>query len=252
MKAEAISREVDELIWHVAESGDAQMEADFLQRYPQHSAHLNARKNLVGSFRSAKPVSPIATHFEPNRVAARPRYWLAPLAAGLLIGLAIASYQVVKFTQSDRSGPATTIIVTPQSPVPTPRDGSEMNSVPTGDSRYEAGTGPRPDSPESDEALVVIKADGASLFSAIAAIKDKGVKVEIMPGLEDAPISLEPNRDDGTLALEPLTMLKAVRIAAGFELVDAGPDGYLALPRDKTTIVGGKDARPVETGSGGN
>jgi hypothetical protein len=86
MKIENISREIDELMWQVAESGDGQMEADFLKRYPQHATTLTARKQLVLNMRSAKPVAPIATHFSPTRAARRPRYWLAPLAAGLLIG----------------------------------------------------------------------------------------------------------------------------------------------------------------------
>jgi len=250
MKAENLSREVDDLIWQVSESGDSRLETEFLQRYPQHAAALDARKQVVRSMRAAKPVAPIATHFVPTQQVRRARLWLAPLAAGLLIGLAMASYQIVKYTQSAPSEPKTTIVVNPQSPIPTPRDGSEMRSVPTGE--QDPGIGARPTDDTLREPLVVIKVDGATLFAALAAIQGAGTRIEIMPGLEDAPITLEPNRDDGTLALAPLAMLHTVQTAARFELVDAGPDGYLALPSDKTTIIGGKDARPIETGSNGN
>lgn len=250
MKAETITREVDELIWQVAESGDAKMYADFLQRYPQHAAILEARKKLVFNMRSAKPVAPVATHFAPTRRAARPRYWLAPLAAGLLVGLAMASYQVVKYRQSAPSEPHTTIVVNPQSPVPTPRDGREMRSIPTGE--QDPGIGVRPIDETYEDSLVTITVEGATLFGALAAIQGTGLKIEIMPGLEDAPITLAPNRDDGTLALAPLAMLETIRAAAGFELINAGPDGYLALPRDKTKIIGGKEARSVEVGTDRN
>ena len=103
--------------------------------------------------------------------------------------------------------------------------------------RPAAGQCPRPDEVRGDDGLVVLKVDGASLFAALGAIRAKGVQVEIMPGLEDMPITLAANRDDGTIALDPVAMLNAVQAASGFDLVSNGPDGYMALPSDRTTII---------------
>lgn len=236
--AERISQQIDELVWKVAESDDSALEADLVQRYPHLRAELATRKAMVDVFRSARPVPPIATRFVPTRVAVRPRYWLVPLAAGLLMGLAFASYQVVKFSQSAPKRSVTKIIVPPQSPTPMPPDGHVIKPTPTPNSNLAPGTAERPEEVGPSDGLVVIATNGATLFGAIEAIRAKGLKIEIMPGLQDAPITLEANQDDGTLALDPQAMLQAVRAAAGFELVDGGPDGYMALPSEKTTVVG--------------
>ncbi|MDQ2986296.1 MAG: hypothetical protein M3R13_06180 [Armatimonadota bacterium] len=250
--AERISQQIDELVWKVAEAGDSALEADLVQRYPHLRAELATRKAMVDVFRSARPVSPIATRFVPTRAAVRPRYWLVPLAAGLLMGLAFASYQVVKFGQSAPKKSVSKVIVPPQSPTPVPPDGRAIQAGPPPNSNLAPGTAERPEEVRSTDGLVVIATNGATLFGAIESIREKGLKIEIMPGLQDAPITLEPNQDDGTLALEPQAMLQAVRAAAGFELVDGGPDGYMALPSDKTNVVDGSPNRIRYKDVGGN
>lgn len=244
--------EMDELLWRVAEARDADLTADFLRRYPTMQPQLSTRQAMVDSMRAARPVPPIATRFAPSAArASRSKLWLAPLAAGLLLGLAIASYQVVKFSRQPTQ-PGRTTIVVPQSPVPTPKDGRVVGPTPADNFPHAPGTGPRPDDTRTDDGLVVLKAEGTSLFAAIAAIRKKGVTVEIMPGLEDMPLKLTPNRDDGTFALEPLAMLHAVKAAAGFELVDGGPDGFMALPSERTTVIGGESERVRRLETDGN
>lgn len=251
MKSDAISRETDELIWLVAESADPQAEADFVQRYPQHAEALRLRKSMVSRLKGAKPAPPIATHFVPTRPKQTHKYWLVPLGAGLLVGLAMASYQVVRFINSEPEAPrAREVVNLPPSPVPTQPRRPEVQPAPN--DSYNLGTAPHPEEPAAEDAMVVIRVDGARLYACIEAIKSKGVNVKIMPGLEDAPLLLKPNGDDGTLSLSPMAMLKAVQAAADFELLDAGPDGLLALPKDKTTVLDDKGGRPVESRGDGN
>jgi len=238
-----IPSQIDELLWRVAEARDAELTADFLRRYPAMDAQLATREAIVDSMRAARPVPPIATRFVPNSAPAPVRrLWLAPLAAGLLVGIAIASYQIVKFNQLAPAEPEPKTVVVPQSPVPVPKDGRNAGPMPSHDSPYAPGTGPRPDEGPSDDGLVVLGTD-TSLFAALGAIRSKGVQLEIMPGVEDMPLTLPANREDGTVALEPMQMLNVVKAAAGFELVDNGPEGILILPSEKTTVIGGESSR---------
>ncbi|MEO7454384.1 MAG: hypothetical protein ABIV13_06445 [Fimbriimonadales bacterium] len=235
-----ITHDIDELIWRVAEAGDTELTADFLRRYPNLATALSSRQAMVDSMRGARPVPPIATRFVPSTPARANRrpLWLGPLAAGLLVGLALASYQIVKYAQSAPKDPEKTLVVNPQSPTPTPRDGRVITPTPTPNSNYGPGTAPRPDETTDDDGLVVLHTNGTTLFGALNAIKGKGLRLEIMPGVEDMPITLTANRDDGTIALEPLQMLRAVKAAAGFELVDNGPEGLLILPAENTNVIG--------------
>jgi hypothetical protein len=251
--ANKIPEHIDELLWRVAETRDTDLTADFLRRYPAMRPQLATREAMVDALKGARPVPPIATTFTPSAaLAPRRKLWLAPLAAGLLIGLAIASYQVVKFANAEPRQPEKKVVVVPQSPTPKPIDGRQIHASPSTDSRYAPGTAPRPEDPRNDDGLVVLKTD-TSLFAALAAIKAKGVDIQLMPGLEDMPLTLAPNRDDGTLALEPLSMLQAVKAAGGFEMVDNGPEGILILPTEKTTVIGGEGSRiRTEDIDGGN
>lgn len=242
-----LNEQIDGLIWQVAESGDDAARADFELRYPEHRAALATRVAMVDVLRAAKPVSPIPTRFVPARKPASRRWLvLAPLAAGLLIGVALAAFQIGKMSGSPE-GPAN-----PEpapnyvSPTPTPR---ENNSVaPPINAGPNLGTAPRDTIQPADTGMVVLPIE-TSLFAALSAVRDKGVKVEIMPGVEDKGITLQPNRDDGTLALEPAAMLQAIKAAAGVEVVDAGPDGYLVLPSERTTITDPNRVRPEDIGN---
>ena len=249
---EKIPSHIDELLWRVAETNDSDLTADFLRRYPTMGSQLATRHAMVGAIREARPVPPIATKFVPSPAAApRRNLWLAPIAAGLLIGIAIASYQIAKYNQLAPSGPEKKATVVPQSPVPTPRDGRVITPTPTPNSNYDPGTQPRPEEPVNDDGLVVLRTD-TTLFAALGAIRQKGVLIEIMPGLEDMPLTLTANREDGSVALEPLQMLQAVKAAAGFEMVDNGPEGILILPSENTTIIGGESGRVRPTDVDGN
>jgi hypothetical protein len=224
------------MLWRLAENADAAERADFLARRPELENELLSREQMVGKLRSARPVAPIPTKFFPS-AAVRPRpMWLAPLAAGLLVGLAFASYQIVRSNQAEpKAAPAKRTVV-PQSPIPKLGDDSRLE-VRKVDPTVSPGTSERPTEYSASD-LVVIDVKSATLFATLEAIRGKGIKVQAMPGLEDKPIVLEPNHDDGKLELPALQMLTAVQKAADFELVDAGPDGYLALPKDKTSRVG--------------
>jgi hypothetical protein len=174
------------------------------------------------------------------------------VAVGLLVGIAIASYQVAKFMQGPVE-PERKVVVVPQSPVPTPSDGRVITPTAPPNSNFDPGTQPRPEETDSDDGLVVLATNGTTLFGALGAIRDKGVQIEIMPGVEDMPITLSANRDDGTIALEPMQMLQAVKNAAGFQLLDNGPEGLLILPAEKTTVIEGEATPRVrEHGTVGN
>ena len=250
--ADKIPTNIDELLWRVAEARDADLTADFLRRYPTMRPHLSTREAMVDSLRSARPVPPIPTRFVPASapVLRRSRFWLAPVAVGLLVGIAIASYQIAKFSQAPTQ-PEKKVVVVPQSPVPTPSEGRVIAPPPK--TNYDPGTQPRPEEPMNDGGLVVLSVNGTTLFGALGAIREKGVQLEIMPGVEDMPITLSANRDDGTIALEPLQMLQAVKNAAGFQLLDNGPEGLIILPAEKTTIIEGEAVPRVrEHETGGN
>jgi hypothetical protein len=246
--AHNIPSHIDELLWRVAEAKDADLTADFLRRYPAMESQLAARSAMVDSIRGARPVPPIATRFVPAAAAApRPRFWIAPVAVGLLVGLAIASYQIAEFAQGPEISEPDRVVV-PQSPIPTPGDGRVITPTQPPTTNYDPGTVARPEELPTDDRLVVLSVNGTTLFGALNAIKEKGVNLEIMPGVEDMPLTLAANRDDGTIALEPMQMLQAVKTAAGFELVDNGPEGLLILPSENTTVIGEPRVRENEIG----
>ena len=235
--SEHIPQNIDEMLWRTAESADANLRSEFLSSHPSYAQELAAREGVVDAMRAARPVAPIATRFSP---AVRPRtvrLWLAPLAAGLLMGLALASYQIVRFNQSapKRSAPKQEVVIRP--PIPQPRGSARRDSMPVPNSAISPGTSERPPVEIADD-MVALDPKGATLFAALQAIRAKGVKIQAMPGLEDGPITLESNREDGFIELPAMQMLTAVQKAADFELVDAGPDGYLALPKDRTSRIG--------------
>jgi len=253
MKADRLPTHIDELLWRVAESRDADLTADFLRRYLAMTAQLATREAMVDSLKGARPVPPIPTRFVATSAAAtrRPRYWLAPVAVGLLVGIAVASYQIAKFSQGPTQ-PEKPTVVAPESPVPTPSDGRAITPNPRPNTNYDPGTVARPDELTNDDGLVILNVNGATLFRALASIEAKGVQLEIMPGVEDMPLTLTANRDDGIIALEPMQMLQAVQTAAGFEMVDNGPEGLLILPAEQTTVIGERDPRARPYDSGGN
>jgi len=99
-----IPREVDDLMWLVAENGDPSAVDSFIHRYPAYRADLLRRLEMVRKLKEARPntsIAPIpAFRMQPVRRSLPFRTGIAFAAAACLCLAAFGSYQLVLRAQA--------------------------------------------------------------------------------------------------------------------------------------------------------
>jgi hypothetical protein len=92
MSNERIDKDIDELLWAVAESNDVAQEAEFANRYPHLRGQLATRKAIVEVLRNSKPQGVPFVAFRPPTPVPTRRWWLVPATAVGLAAVAMGSY----------------------------------------------------------------------------------------------------------------------------------------------------------------
>jgi hypothetical protein len=262
MKANEIPETIREMLWVAAESGDPGVVAEFEQRYPQYRVELARVRAMVEAMRVARPVAVRQRRFElPARAASGFPSRLA-LAAGIVLGLALAGYAAFRVTllvqkpdPDQTPQPASVVRDQPPSGEVGTRDHQTRAPEPAapGLRQGDVGTTARPFETEKPTAEIAIRGD-ASLFEAIAAIKGAGIVVHVDPDVRDASLNLAPDTPDGLLVFKvdqlPELFLELER-RAPIRVQDLGPEGYLVVPLEKVSNVPQSSAQPTEAARGG-
>ncbi|MGI8924138.1 MAG: hypothetical protein ACR2HJ_08905 [Fimbriimonadales bacterium] len=229
-----MSSHLEELLWATAESRDAQMEAEFLQRYPHLATQLATHQAAVDALRGSRPVSVAHRPFEAPVVRQSAfRAWVVPAAFAALAAIAFGAYQVTKVITRVEPEPKPALDVRQAIPIPPAIARPDVDSAVVEPTGKDPGTSPRPLTPKK-EPIVVVGTKALTLLAALDAIESQsGLPIEVMPGVEDEILRLPTNRKDGTLALAPKDMLLLLEQEAAIRLLDGGPDGFLILPMSK-------------------
>ena len=191
-----IPREMDELMWSVAEADDPQATAEFGERYPDLRVEMTKRLKMVRGLKGSRPRSraerfvPVQTvrRFGPTKLA------VAGVTALVLVSVGFASYAVFQITRKQDSntapiGPAASIdlpsgFVAPDDAV----EPLEMNPDRTSGGDANAAV------PITDlfQNLVTISEPRILLTDAIRAVAvQAGVTITIAPGFQDLYIRIE-------------------------------------------------------------
>jgi hypothetical protein len=184
------------------------------------------------------------------------KFVLVPAAVMLLAALGFGAYQVtasIVRRNSEAAKPAIGTSSTLQTPAGSTNDvastvGGKNTGAATSNSNASYGYGERPIAPPERVKTVRVP-NQTNLFAALNALASQGgVRVQIMPGVNDGPIAL-PMNGPNSLELPVKDFVLAIEQAAPVRIIDGGPEGYYVIPMDKTNNVG---AQPGSESGGGN
>ncbi len=195
-----VPREIDELMWVVAETGDPETCEQFLERYPEFAAELDQRVKMVSNLRGSRPKkSPSlfvprenVRHFGPSRLA------VAGVAMLVLASVTFATFATVQFVNSKRSQPPLIekqpeiIFNPPNFPVPEATTGT----LPDGTGLNEPLATNQPPITEQTTfdpylGLITIESEDIQLSEAIKKIASSaGLDATIAPGFVDKRIKI--------------------------------------------------------------
>lgn len=191
-----IPREMDELMWSVAEADDPEATAEFGERYPDLRIEMTKRLKMVRGLKGSRPRSraqrfvPVQTvrQFGPTKLA------VAGVVALVLFSVGFASYAVFQITQKPDSQDEPfeqTVATDPPSGFVAPDDAVEP---------LEVNPGRTPGDDLENAALVsdlflnlvTISEPRMLLTDAIRAVEvQAGVTITIAPGFQDLYIRIE-------------------------------------------------------------
>lgn len=261
-----VPREIDELMWVVAEQDDATTSEQFLERYPEFSDELDQRVKLVSTLRGSRPRrSP--SQFVPRESVRRlgpSRLAVAGVVMLVLVSVTFATYATVQFVNSKRAPQAVVekvqpeIIFNPPSfPAPTSTGGDYPDgSVPLEPNASDTAAIQQPSEPfDPYIGRVTIESEDMSLADAIKQIAmQAGLEANIAPGFEDKRIRI---RFVNQPAIDVLTTIGQ---HFGFTPVKEGTIDVLIIPVKQTDAsavkaqgpgtVGSVSVTPAGTGSG--
>ncbi len=208
-----LPREIDELMWALAESQDEAALDDFARRYPTYKAEMARRLRALRALRSARPTVP-AGLFVPSRGGSPQtggRRWVPLLAATVIAGTALAggAFVALNFVQPEvkidpgpeASGKPLKIgsQVLAESGITTPLPDTDSAECET-----DKVAPPKPEEPALPT-IVSVRVTKIRLTAVIGEIaRQGGYTFEIAPGLEDPLIDAEYT---GVSAIEALTDL---------------------------------------------
>ncbi len=235
-----IPQELDQWMWTVAESGDADAIEQFGERYPQFRLELANRIQLVAKMKGNRPrsVSSPPLQFAARSVKPRPSFsrWAMVGAVCAAISVAFAGYTVVQRFSATQPEPLK----------PTPISTNSFESEPEvpvvkRDMGYHVlpektpEPNPAPEIPQLPaERLITVKFDHIRLLAALDAIAAEGnVQLEIAPNMPDIEIGLEYRNQPVDVILNHLGD------AHGFRFLVQGKGKYLIVPIEH------KDTEPV-------
>lgn len=220
-------KDVDLLMWDLAERNDPRAVEEFVQRYPHYRAELHKRIAMVSGLKGAKvhrPEAPGIPRFTPKPPppqAAALRW--APVAGSLLLGvLAYASYLITSRYVAEVEKPRYVAVpsnglpdriekVTPK--LPETRPAAESNS-----------TAP-PQQLSAQEKPITIRVERAPLLTVLDAVAaEAGIILEVGPNMPNPEIRMEYVQVPGSQILSDLGR------TFGFTALKNGERRYLIVP----------------------
>ena len=230
--------DIDDLIWTLAEDGNAIAQDQFRGRYPEYAEALDARITLVKGIKRAKAPAtesrPELPKFSP-KPNVRPMWTLTPgIAALLLVALGVASFTIVYFTSLATRPPVETVKKGPGRPVAVnfPAANQTTNSVPLKEPPRVQTPTPQPEDPAYLR-LQSVSFKGANLALALKAIAAQGgLEITIAPGLPEETIDVSYS---GVTTIE---ILQDLGEKYRFTPFDQGDGSVLVIPaRDETEVA---------------
>ena len=223
-------REIEELMWEVAEGGDQRTIDQFYSRYPEFADELEKRMQMVKNLRGSRPHKDVPS-FVPRqsvRTLGPSRLAVAGVSVLVLASVTFATYAAMKFVNSQKAvrvEQPTEIVFNPPKFVPQgARD--EGSSVVE---EYSAFQGPaydeRPEVPDIFMGKVTLKAEDISLSEAIISIATQaGIEASIAPGFQDKRIRIS------CVEQPALTILHELGLRFGFTAFKQGTIELLIVP----------------------
>lgn len=256
-----VPREIDELMWVVAEERDPCVVNQFLERYPEFEDELAQRVKMVSGLKGSRPNTEATQfvpreqvrHFGPSRLA------VAGIAALLLLSVTFASYATVQYVNSKRS--PRPLIEAPQIVFTAPKFEAPQS---TGGTGLDALEGQVPNftdvPPVRQEQLppdpylnpVTIESEDMALSEAVTKIAAlAGLRATIAPGFDEKRIKL---RFINQPALDVINLMGA---RFGFKALKEGTVDLLIIPVAPTEagaaepVPGSLGTAPTKTNVGG-
>lgn len=240
-----IPREVDRLMWALAEEPTPEALEEFQRRYPQHVGELGKRIAMVRSLKGSQPAGKPPPPFQPRSVAEPPRRWsLAMAFASVLLALCVASYLAASWYLS-RS------VATPEprleQPLVAPPQLPEVVYAPP--RRFEA---PQPALPSSEtEQLppLSVRLRDVPLSQALKAIAAQaGLRVTLAPGFERLDTMVDVELTD----TKPMDAFAILGQRHGFTAFYQGNREVLVIPATPSPETRPEEnPMPLEPGVGG-
>ncbi|MCX7800318.1 MAG: hypothetical protein N2109_08260 [Fimbriimonadales bacterium] len=185
-----IPREIDQLMWALAEQPDPAALEEFQRRHPAYVGELGRRIAMVRSLKGCQPLGQAPPPFQPRQVAEpRPRWVLAAAFGSVLVALCFASYLAANWYLGRSVPPAEPRVEQPA--VAPPRLPEVVYAPPR---RFEA---PQPALPTSETELLPplsVRLRDVPLSVALRAIAEQaGLRVTLAPGFErlDATVDVD-------------------------------------------------------------
>ncbi len=245
-----IPKDVDKLMWLVADDGSPEALADFESRFPDFREELRKRIEMVGSLRGARPDRSAYTlpRFVAPRTAPQPAgFRLRWAIAGVgLAGLAAASFFAARSLsgpKAQQSGPKVSVRSTAATtvPPPGPRDSGDMRgfAVPPAEDVSPLRDAPDPGLGEP----LTLTGKAVPLLDAIRQVAQKsGITLEVAPGMPNPKIDFEYR------GLSGWQILRDMGPRFGFTPFDQGDGNVLIVPALDTSASASEDSpetRPV-------
>lgn len=191
-----VPREIDELMWEVADNRSEALVEQFGSRYPEFVGELEKRIQMVADLKGSRPTRSLPA-FEPRseiRNLGPSRLAVASIAALVLCSVTFAAYALVQFNQSRHIDEP----MTRPELIFTPPDFVEEPSAPEGSVEPvepNLGTADPPVRPiETHDpylTAVSIESEEISLQAAIVQIAEQaGLHANVLPGFEDLKIRI--------------------------------------------------------------
>jgi len=189
-------REIEELMWEVAEGGDQRTIDQFYSRYPEFADELEKRMQMVKTLRGSRPRKDVPSFVPRQSVRTLGPSRLAVAAVSLLV-LASVTYATFAAMQFVNSQKTVRVEQPPEIVFNPPKFVQEDPRVDTSSvvEEYSAFQGPavdeRPEVPDIFMGKVTLQAEDISLSEAIVSIATQaGIEASIAPGFVDKRIRI--------------------------------------------------------------
>ncbi len=231
-------RDIDDLMWELAEGQNTLAIDQFCVRYPEFSPELRKRASMVKGLKRAKVVEAVTPKptpkFVPRPAPVQPNPWAVGWTSGLVlaavgaIAFAVAMFAFpIQSPEMKKSGPTQVVQSFPTEPAP---EVAPPSPVTQNDPKL--STEPRPeDLPPVTEPVpdylkpTSVSLKGAKLTDAVRMVAAQGnLGVVVAPGFPD--ISVDINYEQ----MNPIEILQAMGRDYAFTAFDQGDGTVIVVP----------------------